>query len=62
MVDFEQICKIGEGSFGEAFKVKCLPDGKLYAVKKAKDSYSGVNDRLLKLSEVHKALKITNSR
>jgi len=37
--DFQLISKLGEGSFGEAFKVRSLEDGKLYAVKKAKDKY-----------------------
>jgi membrane-associated tyrosine/threonine-specific cdc2-inhibitory kinase len=34
--DFEVLAKIGEGSFGEAFRVRSRIDGKLYAVKKAK--------------------------
>jgi serine/threonine protein kinase len=34
--DFEVLGKIGEGSFGEAFRVRSRIDGKLYAVKKAK--------------------------
>ena len=34
--DFEIISKLGEGSFGEAFKVRSLIDGNVYAIKKAK--------------------------
>jgi membrane-associated tyrosine/threonine-specific cdc2-inhibitory kinase len=37
--DFQLIAKIGEGSFGEAFKVRSKIDGQLYAVKKAKEKY-----------------------
>jgi membrane-associated tyrosine/threonine-specific cdc2-inhibitory kinase len=43
--DFEVIEKIGEGSFGEAFKVRSRQDGRLYAVKKAKEQYLGYKDR-----------------
>lgn len=35
-------------------------DGQMYAVKKAKERYQGYRDRESKLSEVHKALKITS--
>jgi serine/threonine protein kinase len=34
--DFEILGKIGEGSFGEAFKVRSISDGQVYAIKKAK--------------------------
>jgi len=50
--DFEVISKIGEGSFGEAFKVRSRVDGNLYAIKKAKSKYLGFRDREQKLSEV----------
>jgi serine/threonine protein kinase len=43
--DFELLCKLGEGSFGEAFKVRERSSGKIYAVKKAKDRYLGYKDR-----------------
>lgn len=36
---FEQISKIGEGSFGEVFKVRSRDDGQLYAVKISKCSF-----------------------
>eukprot|EP00347_Sterkiella_histriomuscorum_P013002 403366388 len=57
--DFQLISKLGEGSFGEAFKVRSIEDGQLYAVKKAKDKYQGYRDREQKLLEVHRALKLT---
>ena len=60
--EFEVIAKIGEGTFGEAFKVKSRIDCRFYAVKKAKERYMGYKDREAKLSEVYKALKITEGR
>ena len=60
--EFDVIAKIGEGTFGEAFKVKSRIDGRFYAVKKAKERYMGYKDREAKLSEVYKALKITEGR
>ena len=57
--DFEVISKLGEGTFGEALKVRCHLDGKLYAVKKSKKRYLGFKDREQKLQEVHKALKLS---
>jgi membrane-associated tyrosine/threonine-specific cdc2-inhibitory kinase len=45
LTDFEVIAKLGEGSFGEAFKVRSRTDGQLYAVKKAKQKYLGYRDR-----------------
>ncbi|XP_035775078.1 membrane-associated tyrosine- and threonine-specific cdc2-inhibitory kinase-like [Anopheles albimanus] len=32
---FDQLAKVGEGSFGEVFKVRSRTDGQLYAVKKS---------------------------
>jgi len=58
--DFEVICKIGEGTFGEAFKVRSRIDERTYAIKKSKESYMGFKDREGKLAEVYKALKITS--
>lgn len=58
ITDFQVLSKIGEGSFGEVFKVRSNSDGNLYAVKKMKQKYLGYMDRDWKLSEVHKALKI----
>lgn len=51
---------MGEGSFGEAFKVLSKIDGNFYAIKKSKQKYIGNRDREQKLSEVYKALKISN--
>ncbi len=62
ITDFEVIQKIGEGSFGEAFKVRSKIDGQFYAVKKAKEKYLGYRDRDQKLSEVHKSLKISTNK
>jgi serine/threonine protein kinase len=59
--DFDIIRKLGEGTFGEAYKVRSRIDGRTYAVKKAKESYMGFKDRENKLSEVYKALKITSN-
>jgi serine/threonine protein kinase len=35
--DFIVISKLGEGSFGEAYKVRHRFDNRMYAVKKAKE-------------------------
>jgi hypothetical protein len=32
--EFEKICKIGEGAYGIVDKVRCLTNGKVYAIKK----------------------------
>lgn len=52
--EFESICKIGMGSFGEVYKVKCKEDGKLYAVKRSHERFRGECDRRRKLEEVAK--------
>ncbi|GFU89051.1 membrane-associated tyrosine- and threonine-specific cdc2-inhibitory kinase [Trichonephila clavipes] len=51
---FEIISKIGSGSFGDVFKVKCIEDGNFYAVKRAKQKFAGKADRERKLQEVQK--------
>ncbi|XP_035221405.1 membrane-associated tyrosine- and threonine-specific cdc2-inhibitory kinase-like [Stegodyphus dumicola] len=51
---FEVICKLGSGSFGDVFKVKCKEDGKYYAVKRAKEKFTGRSDRARKIQEVQK--------
>lgn len=51
---FEQITKVGEGSFGEVFKVKSKIDGCLYAVKKSKEHFRGENYRQQQLEEVRR--------
>lgn len=51
---FKIICKIGSGSFGDVFKVKCIEDDNFYAVKRAKQKFAGRADRERKLQEVQK--------
>lgn len=51
---FEQITKVGEGSFGEVFKVKSKQDGCLYAIKKSKVFFRGENNRQERLEEVRR--------
>ncbi|XP_055911981.1 membrane-associated tyrosine- and threonine-specific cdc2-inhibitory kinase [Eupeodes corollae] len=49
---FQKISKIGEGSFGEVFKVRSKEDGLLYAVKKSKQFFRSENYRQERLEEV----------
>lgn len=49
---FEVVDRIGEGSFGEVFKVRSKEDGQLYAVKKSLELYRGETSRQEKLEEV----------
>ncbi|VDM39949.1 unnamed protein product [Toxocara canis] len=51
---FERERKIGEGSFGEVFRVKSKDDNKWYAVKRAKEPFRNSSDRELKVREVQK--------
>uniref|UniRef100_A0A0N5AKU3 non-specific serine/threonine protein kinase n=1 Tax=Syphacia muris TaxID=451379 RepID=A0A0N5AKU3_9BILA len=51
---FETERKIGEGSFGEVFRVKSKIDGKHYAVKRTIEPFRNPSDRDLKLREVQK--------
>lgn len=60
MNEFQTLSKIGEGSFGEAYKVMSKRDCGMYAIKKTKQKYLGVKDREQKLSEVYRSLKISN--
>jgi NIMA (never in mitosis gene a)-related kinase len=36
ITDFQIICKLGEGSFSNVYKVKRISDGEIYAMKKVK--------------------------
>uniref|UniRef100_A0A182N4B6 Membrane-associated tyrosine- and threonine-specific cdc2-inhibitory kinase n=1 Tax=Anopheles dirus TaxID=7168 RepID=A0A182N4B6_9DIPT len=51
---FEQLTKVGEGSFGEVFKVRSRTDGRLYAVKKSKTFFRSTQSRQLCLEEVRR--------
>lgn len=51
---FDVIEKLGEGSFGEVFKVRSKENGKLYAVKRSRQRFRGELDRKQKLAEVEK--------
>ncbi|XP_049516533.1 membrane-associated tyrosine- and threonine-specific cdc2-inhibitory kinase isoform X2 [Dermacentor silvarum] len=46
--------KLGEGSFGVVYKVRCLDDGRWYAVKVANRQFRGQRDRRRQLEEVAK--------
>ncbi|KAH7979808.1 hypothetical protein HPB49_011187 [Dermacentor silvarum] len=46
--------KLGEGSFGVVYKVRCLDDGRWYAVKVANREFRGQRDRWRQLQEVAK--------
>jgi serine/threonine protein kinase len=49
---------LGTGSFADAYKVKSMLDGRLYAVKKTRHPFSGFKDRLQKIKEVELMWKI----
>lgn len=51
---FEVCEKLGEGSFGEVFRVRSLDDGRMYAIKKSLLPFRGELDRRQKLMEVEK--------
>lgn len=51
---FEQISKIGEGSFGEVFKVKSREDGQYYAIKISKYLFRNETYRQERLEEVRR--------
>lgn len=51
---FEVVDRLGEGSFGEVFKVRSKEDGRLYAVKKSLQLYRGETSRQLRIEEVRR--------
>ncbi|PIK53617.1 putative membrane-associated tyrosine- and threonine-specific cdc2-inhibitory kinase [Apostichopus japonicus] len=51
---FDLISKLGEGSFGEVFKVQSREDGRFYAVKRSRERFRGEGDKRRKLEEVNK--------
>lgn len=51
---FDVCEKLGEGSFGEVYRVRSRDDGKMYAVKKSRQPFRGKVDRELKFAEVEK--------
>ncbi|XP_069694125.1 membrane-associated tyrosine- and threonine-specific cdc2-inhibitory kinase-like isoform X2 [Periplaneta americana] len=52
--NFDDVRPIGEGSFGEVFRVRCKTTGRYYAVKRSKEPFRNEFDRKLKLEEVRK--------
>jgi len=51
---FQIETEIGAGYFGTVYRVRSKEDGKVYAVKIARDKYKGPSDRKRKLDEVRK--------
>lgn len=51
---FEVLARIGEGSFGEVFKVRSKEDGQLYAVKKSIQLYRSETYRQERIEEVRR--------
>ncbi|XP_011184370.1 membrane-associated tyrosine- and threonine-specific cdc2-inhibitory kinase [Zeugodacus cucurbitae] len=51
---FTRLAKIGEGSFGEVFKVRSNEDGRMYAIKMSKELYRSENYRQERLEEVRR--------
>ncbi|XP_072014796.1 membrane-associated tyrosine- and threonine-specific cdc2-inhibitory kinase-like [Amphiura filiformis] len=51
---FQILQKLGEGAFGEVFKVRSKEDGHLYAIKRSRDRFKGEADKRRRLEEVNK--------
>jgi membrane-associated tyrosine- and threonine-specific cdc2-inhibitory kinase len=58
---FETIHKLGEGSFGEVFKVRCRDDGKFYAIKKTKQIFRSEAHRRERIEEVRRYEQFSNN-
>ncbi|KJE88565.1 hypothetical protein CAOG_08396 [Capsaspora owczarzaki ATCC 30864] len=50
---FVSLERMGSGSFGNVFKVRSREDGRVYAIKIAKQRFRSQTDRLEKISEVY---------
>ncbi|KAF2365507.1 Protein kinase domain [Trinorchestia longiramus] len=50
--------KLGKGSFGEVYRVRCKDDGRVYACKKTIFKFRGDSDRRRRLAEVAKHEKL----
>lgn len=57
---FDVIDRLGEGSFGEVFKVRSRDDGRLYAIKKTIKSYRGETSRQERIEEVRRYEQFSN--
>lgn len=55
---FDPVLKIGEGSFGEVYKVRSKENGRYYAIKRTKECFRSSADRDEKLAEVRKHERI----
>lgn len=58
---FDVIARIGEGSFGEVFKVRSREDGRLYAIKRSKKLYRGEVARQECINEVRQHEKFSDN-
>lgn len=59
---FEELGMLGEGSFGEVYKVRSKDDGKFYAVKKSKQHFKSEASRREKLEEIKRYEEFANDK